>query len=475
MDAHEFRKWGKQMVDYVADYWTTLPSRRPQADVKPGYIRQLLPEDPPENGESFENIFADLESVIMKGITHWHHPRFFAYLPAGNSYPSIVGDILSSGIGSLGFTWASSPVYTELEMAMMDWLAKLVGLPEQFLFSSDGPGAGVIQGSASECVYLSMLAAKKQAINSLSDKENESMLVAYASDQAHTSVEKATLMNAVQFHPVKCDQLCRMTSSALQQAIEEDKEKGLIPFFVCVTLGTTVCCAFDRLPEIGPICASNNLWLHVDAAYAGCATICPEYRWIFQGIEYADTINFNPHKALMINFDCSAFWMKDVKKLERTFYVNAQYLKYDQEGLIPDLRNWQVPLGRRFRSLKLWFTFRAFGAENLRKNFRKMCSLAEYFASLVQKDQNFEIVQPVNLGVVCFRIKGSNEINEEAARIINNKGDIYFSTATIHEMCTLRLSITSAMTEKSDVMFAWQQIKETAKLLSEGGRHTAES
>uniref|UniRef100_A0A5S6Q690 Aromatic-L-amino-acid decarboxylase n=1 Tax=Trichuris muris TaxID=70415 RepID=A0A5S6Q690_TRIMR len=252
-----------------------------------------------------------------------------------------------------------------------------------------------------------MLAAKKQAINSLSDKENESMLVAYASDQAHTSVEKATLMNAVQFHPVKCDQLCRMTSSALQQAIEEDKEKAsFLSSYYQISIKHV---AMLTSIEIGPICASNNLWLHVDAAYAGCATICPEYRWIFQGIEYADTINFNPHKALMINFDCSAFWMKDVKKLERTFYVNAQYLKYDQEGLIPDLRNWQVPLGRRFRSLKLWFTFRAFGAENLRKNFRKMCSLAEYFASLVQKDQNFEIVQPVNLGVVCFRIKVSND------------------------------------------------------------------
>ncbi|CDW56108.1 aromatic L amino acid decarboxylase [Trichuris trichiura] len=533
MDADEFRKWGKQMVDYIADYWTKLPSRRPQSNVKPGYMRHLIPEDPPENGESFDNIFADLETVIMQGVTHWHHPRFFAYFPTGNSYPAIMGDILSSGIGAIGFSWASSPAYTELELAVMDWLAKLVGLPDEFLYSSQGPGAGVIQSTASECVYLSMLAAKKLATSNLSDEKSESSFVAYTSDQivypetiappiqAHSCVQKAALMIGIRLRFVESDKSRRMTSEALQSAVEEDKKKGLIPFFVCVTLGTTACCAFDCLPEIGPLCQSQKLWLHVDAAYAGCATICPEYRWIFQGIQHADTINFNPHKAMMINFDCSAFWyvsllsldnmklmeylynrMKDTRKIEHTFFVDPQYLKYDQQGLVPDLRvtpnamqlpnddeqtlqHWQIPLGRRFRSLKLWFTIRAFGADKIRENFRKMCSLAKYFASLVEKDQNFEIVQPVVLGVVCFRIKastgrsfehnpGSNEINEKAAKIINDKGDIYFSAVTLHDLHVLRLCISSTMTEKSDVNFAWQQIKDVANLLLRNGKDDAQ-
>ncbi|KFD55513.1 hypothetical protein M514_03565 [Trichuris suis] len=474
MDADEFRKWGKRMVDYVADYWTTLPSRRPKSNVKPGYIRHLLPDEPPENGESFENIFGDLETVVMEGITHWHHPRFFAYFPTGNSYPAIIGDILSSGIGSIGFSWASSPAYTELELVVMDWLAKLVGLPDEFLYSSEGPGAGVIQSTASECVYLAMLAAKKQATNNLSDQESESNLIAYTSDQAHSSVQKAALMIGIRLRLVESDKLRRMTSEALQSAVEEDKKRGFIPFFVCVTLGTTACCAFDCLPEIGPFCQSQKLWLHVDAAYAGSATICPEYRWIFEGIEHADTVNFNPHKAMMINFDCSAFWMKDTGKIEHTFFVDPQYLKHDQQGVVPDLRNWQIALGRRFRSLKMWFTIRAFGAEKIRENFRKMCRLAEYFASLVQKDQNFEIVQPVVLGVVCFRIKGPNEINEKAAKIINDKGDIYFSAVTLHDLHVLRLCISSTMTEKSDVDFAWEQIKEVANLLLENGKDAAQ-
>ncbi|CDW54892.1 dopa decarboxylase [Trichuris trichiura] len=407
MEPEELRKWGKLMIDYVADYWTTLPSRKPCPEVSPGYIRQLVPEDAPEKGDSWENIFADLENAIMKGVTHWHHPHFFSYFPTGNSYPSIIGDILSDGIGALGFTWASSPAYTELEMAMMDWLAKMIGLPEIFLFTHNGPGGGVIQGSASEGVHLSMSAARKLALKNLTEEQNSSNLIAYASEQAHSSVERAAMLNLVKFHPVKSDDLCRMTAGALEEAIQKDKEAGLIPFFVCVTLGTTASCAVDCLPEIGPLCNSHGIWLHVDAAYGGSAAICPEYRWIMEGVEHADTITHNPHKALMVNFDCSAFWMKNCNNIEQAFSVNPEYLAHKKQGLVPDFMNYQVSLGRRFRALKLWFTVRVYGVEGLRKNFRKFCTVAQYFAGLVRKDPRFEIVQPVVFGVVCIRLKVS--------------------------------------------------------------------
>ncbi|KRX68256.1 Aromatic-L-amino-acid decarboxylase [Trichinella sp. T9] len=367
MDAEEFRKWGKKMIDFVADYWINLPSRTPMSDVKPGYLRSLLPEEAPMDPDSWENIFSDIETVILQGTTHWHHPLFFAYYPTGNSYPAILGDILSAGIGCIGFTWNSSPACTELEMVMMDWLAKLLKLPEYFLYSHSGPGAGMIQ--------------------------------------AHSSVERAAMLAHVQIRKVPSDENYRMTRVALQAVIENDINAGFIPFFVCATLGTTNSCAFDCLTEIGLLCKEKEIWLHIDAAYAGSAFICPEYRHLLDGIEYADTFNFNPHKALMINFDCSAMWFKNVLEIENAYYVNPQYLKHEHQNMIPDFRNWQIPLGRRFRSLKLWLTFRSLGVGFLQENIRKMCRLAKEFADFVVKDERFELVAPVILGLVCFRLK----------------------------------------------------------------------
>uniref|UniRef100_A0A5S6PZM6 Aromatic-L-amino-acid decarboxylase n=1 Tax=Trichuris muris TaxID=70415 RepID=A0A5S6PZM6_TRIMR len=459
MDAEEFRKWGKFMIDYVADYWSTLRTRKPYAGVKPGYLRQLVPRNAPDKGESWESIFADLENVIMEGITHWHHPCFFAYFPTGNSYPSVIGDILSSGIAALGFTWASSPAYTELEMAMMDWLAKMIGLPEKFLYTHSGPGGGIIQGSASECVHLSMMAARKWVLRDSTDGQDSGKLVAYASEQAHSSVERAALLNCVKFCPVKSDDLCRMTAAALEEAIQKDKEAGLIPFFVCATLGTTASGAVDCLAEIGPLCSNIGVWLHVDGAYGASAAICHEYRWIMQGIEYADTITQNPHKALMVNFDCSAFWMKDCRRIEQVCSVNPQYLNYQQQGTCPDLKNLSVPLGRRFRALKLWFTIRIYGIEGLRKNFRKYCTMAQYFSSLVIKDPRFEIFQPIAFGVVCLRMKGSNEINEKLAHMLIEARDIHFVTVTLHGKFYIRISISSSATEMSDMDFTWMKIR----------------
>uniref|UniRef100_A0A5S6PZJ2 Aromatic-L-amino-acid decarboxylase n=1 Tax=Trichuris muris TaxID=70415 RepID=A0A5S6PZJ2_TRIMR len=403
--------------------------------------------------------FCGLRNVIMEGVTHWHHPCFFAYFPTGNSYPSVIGDILSSGIAALGFTWASSPAYTELEMAMMDWLAKMIGLPEKFLYTHSGLGGGIIQGSASECVHLSMMAARKWVLRDSTDGQDSGKLVAYASEQAHSSVERAALLNCVKFCPVKSDDLCRMTAAALEEAIQKDKEAGLIPFFVCATLGTTACCAVDCLAEIGPLCSKIGVWLHVDGAYGASAAICHEYRWIMQGIEYADTITQNPHKALMVNCDCSAFWMKDCRRIEQVCTVNPQYLNYQQQGTCPDLKNLSVPHGRRLRALKLWFTIRIYGTEGLRKTFRKYCTMAQYFSSLVIKDPRFEIFQPTAFGVVCLRMKGSNEINEKLAHMLIEARDIHFVTVTLHGKFYIRINISSSATEMSDMDFTWMKIR----------------
>ncbi|OUC41064.1 pyridoxal-dependent decarboxylase domain protein [Trichinella nativa] len=387
MDAEEFRKWGKKMIDFVADYWINLPSRTPMSDVKPGYLRSLLPEEAPMDPDSWENIFSDIETVILQGN--------------------------------------SSPACTELEMVMMDWLAKLLKLPEYFLYSHSGPGAGMIQGTASECVLFSMLAAKNKTCKKYESENKqhhicEKDLIAYCSDQAHSSVERAAMLAHVQIRKVPSDENYRMTRVALQA--------------VCATLGTTNSCAFDCLTEIGLLCKEKEIWLHIDAAYAGSAFICPEYRHLLDGIEYADTFNFNPHKALMINFDCSAMWFKNVLEIENAYYVDPQYLKHEHQNMIPDFR---------------------------------MCRLAKEFADFVVKDERFELVAPVILGLVCFRLKDTNEVNEKLYQLINNQRRIHVVSSVLKNVFVLRISISSALTETADIYFAWKVISASAtKLLA---------
>ncbi|GBL93386.1 Aromatic-L-amino-acid decarboxylase [Araneus ventricosus] len=263
----------------------------------------------------------------------------------------------------------SSPACTELEMVMMDWLGKALQLPEHFLFESKGAGGGVIQGTASEATLVALLAARSRTLT-LTEGAKLENLVSYASDQSHSSVERAALLGAVKMRLLPADENLSLRGETLEKAIREDREKGKIPFYVVATLGTTNTCAFDNLKEIGQICQREKIWLHIDAAYAGSSFICPEFRPFLDGVEYADSFNFNPHKWLLVNFDCSAMWVRDQTEITEAFSVNPTYLKHDKEGQIPDYRHWQIPLGRRFRSLKLWFVFRMYGIEGLRKYLR---------------------------------------------------------------------------------------------------------
>ncbi|KAL0601062.1 Histidine decarboxylase [Plecturocebus cupreus] len=369
---------GREMVDYICQYLSTVRERRVTPDVQPGYLRAQLPESAPEDPDSWDSIFGDIERIIMPGVVHWQSPHMHAYYPALTSWPSLLGDMLADAINCLGFTWASSPACTELEMNVMDWLAKMLGLPEHFLHHHpSSQGGGVLQSTVSESTLIALLAARKNKILEMKMSEPDAdesclnaRLVAYASDQAHSSVEKAGLISLVKMKFLPVDDNFSLRGEALQKAIEEDKQRGLVPVFVCATLGTTGVCAFDCLSELGPICAREGLWLHIDAAYAGTAFLCPEFRGFLKGIEYADSFTFNPSKWMMVHFDCTGFWVKNKYKLQQTFSVNPIYLRHANSGAATDFMHWQIPLSRRFRSIKLWFVIRSFGVKNLQAHVR---------------------------------------------------------------------------------------------------------
>ncbi|OQV16798.1 Tyrosine decarboxylase [Hypsibius exemplaris] len=318
----------------------------------------------------------------MTGMTHWQHPRFHAYFPAGNSYPSIMAGMLSDAIGCVGFSWAASPACTELETIVLDWLGRMVDLPKKFLpFTPGGAGGGVLQGSASECILVSLLAARLTAVRELESKsENKGIdrrmlltkLRAYCSDEAHSSVQKAAMIALVEIRIIPVDDKYGLNSVTLAEYIQKDRDAGLVPFFVSTTLGTTGCCAFDALDEIGPVCEREGIWLHVDAAYAGNSFICPEQRHLMKGIEYASSFNLNPNKWMLVNFDCSAMWVADRVKLTDALTVDPLYLQHDYSNRSIDYRNWSIPLSRRFRSLKLWFVIRSYGVEGLQQYIREV-------------------------------------------------------------------------------------------------------
>ncbi|XP_078540878.1 histidine decarboxylase [Lissotriton helveticus] len=470
MEPEEYRQRGKELIDYICQYLSTVRERRVNPEVEPGYMRALLPDSAPFESESWERIFGDIEEVIMPGIVHWQSPHMHAYFPALTSWPSLLGDMLADAINCLGFTWASSPACTELEMNIMDWLAKMLGLPDHFLhYYPSSKGGGVLQSTVSESTLIALLAARKNKILEMKVREPEtdesslnSRLVAYASDQAHSSVEKASLISLVKVRFLPVDENFSLRGETLWQAIEEDRKQGLVPVFVCATLGTTGVCAFDCLIELGPICASEGLWLHIDAAYAGTAFVCPEFRQFLNGVEHADSFTFNPSKWMMVHFDCTAFWVRDKYKLQQTFTVNPIYLRHANSGAATDYMNWQIPLSRRFRSLKLWFVIRSFGVKNLQLHIRHGTEMAKYFESLVSSDQLFEIPAKRHLGLVVFRLKGPDCLTEQVLKELTKDGRMFLIPATIKGRFIIRFTVTSQFTTREDIQRDWSIIRETA-------------
>ncbi|XP_014477245.1 PREDICTED: aromatic-L-amino-acid decarboxylase-like [Dinoponera quadriceps] len=475
MDTSEFVEFAKTTIDFVADYNRNLRDRDVLPSVEPGYLSKLLPEEAPHKAEKWQEVLKDVEQYIMPGMTHWNSPHFHAYYPTGNSYPALVGEIVSNAFSCIGFSWITSPACTELEMVTCNWLGKMLGLPSEFLNCSGGLGGGVMQGSASESTFLCLLAAKEYTTRQLKNLDPEmdevlikSKLVAYTSDQSNSSVEKAGMLGSVPMRLLPVDDKCSLRGETLKKAFEEDLEKGLIPFYVVSTLGTTSTCAFDNLDEIGPICKQYNVWLHIDAAYAGAAFVCPEYRHLMSGVEYADSFNINAHKWLLVNFDTSVLWVKDSKRLVQAFNVKRIYLPQEQEGHVPDYRHWQIPLGRRFRSLKLWFVLRIYGVEGLQQYIRHSIKLARLFEKYVRSDARFEITTEAIMGLVCFRIKGDDSLTKELLDRLLARKRIYLIAGSYQNRIFVRFVVCSRYCQEEDITFAWDEItSQTAEILQE--------
>ncbi|KAI5704119.1 hypothetical protein M8J75_002175 [Diaphorina citri] len=469
MNSEEFREFGKAAVDFIADYVDNIRERPVLPSVEPGYLASLVPGEMPEEGEDWRHIMRDMNTVIMPGITHWQSPQFNAYFPTGSSYPSIVGDMLSGAFGLIGFSWLSSPACTELEVLVMNWLGKALGLPEEFLNCSPGPGGGIIQSTASEATLVSILVAKRKMINhwqskdpSLTENDIRNKLVAYTSDQSNSSVEKSAIIGDVPVRQLRSDDNGVLRGDALLTAVKEDLAKGLIPCCLIATLGTTGTCAFDNLEELGPICQEYNIWLHVDAAYAGSALLLPEYAHLKRGLEYVDSFDFNTHKWLLVNFDCSAMWVKNANHLMNAFFIDRVYLKHTDAPMntqSPDYMHWQIPLGRRFRALKLWMTLRSYGLKGLQAYLRKHISLAKKFADLVEQDDRFELVCPPSMGLVCFRLKGDNDLNKAVYDRIIARKVIYIVKGSFQDRLFMRFAICSSQTEESDIQLGWNEIR----------------
>jgi aromatic-L-amino-acid/L-tryptophan decarboxylase len=466
MTPEEFRRRGHAVVDWIADYQSRIETYPVLSRVEPGQVRASLPSHAPSKGESFDAILGDIERLIVPGITHWQSPNFYAFFPCNASGPAILGDLLSSGLGVQGMLWATSPACTELETHVLDWLVEMLGLPQKFLSSSTG--GGVVQDTASSASLCAMLAARERATNFASNKRGcNGKLVAYTSTQAHSSIEKDVQIAGLgrdQLRLIAVDQDFAMCPHALAQQIEQDRHAGLTPCFVCATVGTTSSNAIDPVAEIGRICRENNLWLHVDAAMSGTAALCPEFRHLQNGLELADSYAFNPHKWMFTNFDCDCFWVADRAVLIKTLSVLPEYLKNKatESGAVFDYRDWQIPLGRRFRSLKLWFVIRHYGIEGLQHHVRRHVALAQQFAGWLKNDSNFELAAPVPLNLVCFRHKGGDEINQNLMDRLNRSGDLYLTHTKLNDRLTLRFCVGQTNTEARHVERAWKRIQEEA-------------
>ena len=472
MTMEEFQRCGRTVVDWIADYHRRIESFPVLSQVEPGQIRASLPPEPPIRGETFEVILADLDTLILPGVTHWQSPNFFAFFPANASGPAILGELVSAGLGVQGMLWATSPACTELETHVLDWLVDMIDLPEKF--KSNGAGGGVIQDSASSASLCALLMARERATGFASNQQGcDGRLVAYTSTQAHSSIEKAVKIAGIgrgKLRLIAVDDRFAMCPDTLAQQITQDRHAGLIPFFVCATTGTTSSNAVDPLPEIGRICGTQGIWLHVDAAMSGTAALCPEFRYIHDGMELADSYCFNPHKWMFTNFDCDCFYVADRKLLIETLSVLPEYLrnKATESGAVIDYRDWQIPLGRRFRSLKLWFVIRHYGVEGLRHHIRRHVELAQNFAAWVRQDDRFELAAPAPLNLVCFRHRGGDAVNLQLLDRLNRSGDLYLTHTRLGDRLTLRLSVGQTHTESRHVNRAWKRIQEVATELESG-------
>ena len=460
MDWEAFREAGHELIDWIADYHERVESLPVKSTMEPGEVRAALPESPPEQGEAWHDIMADIDRHIVPGLTHWQSPNFFAFFPANTSGPSILGELLSAGLGVQGMLWQTSPACTELETLVLDWLVEMLALPGEFR------GNGVIQDSASSATLCAILAARERARRDGAELEQ---LRAYASTEAHSSFEKGLSIAGLKGHQLRkvdTDGELAMNAEALRSAMRQDREAGYVPFFVCANVGSTSSTAIDPVETVGQVCreTGSRVWLHVDAALAGTAAVCEEFRFVNRGLEYADSYCFNPHKWMFTNFDCDAFYVRDRNALIQALSVLPEYLRNaaSESGAVIDYRDWQVPLGRRFRALKLWFVIRHYGVEGIRYHVRRHVELAQNFAEWVRGDSEFELVVEPPLNLVCFRHVDGDEKTKEIEQAVNASGTAYLTHTVLSGVYTLRLSVGQTFTEARHVEGVWQLLKSAA-------------
>lgn len=469
MTLNRFRAEAHALVDWMADYLEGVRDRPVSPGAAPGDVVAALPESPPEDAEPFDRQFADFERIIMPAMTHWQHPGFFGYFPANSSPPSVLAEMLTATLGAQCMSWQTAPAATELEQRMMVWLAKMIGLPSGF--------TGVIQDSASSATLCAILTARERASDGWTNQAGLTAgtrhMTVYGSSECHSSIEKAVRiagLGAGNFRKVAVDDTGAMDPDALERAISDDRAEGRLPICVVAALGSTGTGAVDPLPAIAEICARHGVWLHVDAAWAGSALILPECRWIADGVAAADSFVFNPHKWLFTNFDCSAYFVKDPAALVNTLGIQPEYLKTPGAGAMPDYRDWGVPLGRRFRALKLWFVIRTYGVSGLQAKLRDHIAWAGRLGEAIAATPGFELVTAPSLALVTFRFRPAgatapaavDRANQDLLAAINGTGRAFLSHTRFRGAYVIRFAIGQTATRWEDVARAWHLIRSSA-------------
>lgn len=468
MDTQRFRTEGHKLIDWMADYLEDVRHFPVKSTVNPGEIIARIPSAPPAEGTSFHDIFADFQKDILPGVTHWQHPSFFAYFPANSSAPSVLAEMLTATLGAQCMLWQTSPAAAELEERMMQWLGQMIGLPAGF--------EGVIQDTASTATLCAMLTAREKRSNyrindcGFSDQK----FVLYCSTETHSSIEKGVKIAGFgrqNLRQIAVDDKFAMIPSELEKAILQDKAAGLTPLCVIATIGTTGSTAIDPIKQIADICVQQAIWLHVDAAFAGTALLLPEMRWMSEGLELADSFVFNPHKWMLTNFDCSAYFVRDKEALIRTFEILPEYLKTAEADRVNNYRDWGIPLGRRFRALKLWFVIRSYGVEGLRRIIRDHIALSRWVVEQIKNSDDFELLAPAPLSLVCFRYRprgiddqaALNQLNERLLATLNATGKLYMTHTKLRGNYTLRMVTAQTQVTREDVEAAWGLIVKTAR------------
>lgn len=466
MPIEEFRKSGHQLIDWIADYLNDIEKYPPLSQVNPGDILKRIPESPPQKGEDIENVLKDVDKILMDGITHWNHPGFMAYFNSTSSGPGILAELLTAGLGINGMLWKTSPAFTELERAMMNWFRQMIGLPENYW--------GIIYDTASTSSMHAIASAREQLNlvfreKGMTGREEIPKLRMYCSEHAHSSIEKGAVTLGIGIEGVKkipVNNKFELIPKKLEQKIVEDFLEGNKPFCVVATVGTTSTTSIDPIEEIAELCEKYNIWLHIDAAYAGVAAMIPEMKWITKAWEKADSIVVNPHKWMFTPMDLSIYFTRKPEILKQAFSLVPEYLKTKVDDEVENLMDYGIQLGRRFRSLKLWFIIRYFGVDGLASRIKNHIKLAKEFAEWVDNENDFELMAPVLFSTICFRYNPGNKTEEELNNLneklfekINFSGKIFLSHTKLNDKFVIRLTIGSIRHERRHIEEAWQIIK----------------